>query len=212
MRRVATAVTGAALLLIAATATGAAGSPEPEGQPRTTAAGAAGFEATQVDDASGVGSVQEVGIRDVNGDRLGTVLLRQKDGYVKVRATLHSVPEGFHGFHVHDVGICDPNAEGGPFLSAGGHYVGDGTTHGDHAGDMPSLLFRSGGNARLAFRTDGFMLAELRAGDGAAVMIHAGLDNFANIPERYTVDGVPGPDATTLATGDAGARMACGVV
>ncbi|HEY9265263.1 MAG TPA: superoxide dismutase, partial [Mycobacterium sp.] len=39
-------------------------------------------------------------------------------------------------------------------------------------------------------------------------------DNFANIPpERYQqVNGDPPPDQTTLATGDAGARVACGVI
>jgi Cu-Zn family superoxide dismutase len=44
--------------------------------------------------------------------------------------------------------------------------------------------------------------------------VHAGADNFANIPTRYqsTTEGVLGPDSATLATGDAGARVACGVV
>ena len=45
--------------------------------------------------------------------------------------------------------------------------------------------------------------------DGSAVIVHAGPDNYANIPTRYTG---PVPDATTLATGDAGGRVACGVV
>ena len=43
-------------------------------------------------------------------------------------------------------------------------------------------------------------------------MVHAGRDNFANIPDRYESGGEPGPDATTLATGDAGSRIGCGVV
>ena len=44
--------------------------------------------------------------------------------------------------------------------------------------------------------------------------MHAGRDNFANIPERYHSHQYDtfGPDADTLATGDAGARAACGVV
>jgi Cu-Zn family superoxide dismutase len=41
------------------------------------------------------------------------------------------------------------------------------------------------------------------------VIVHAGPDNFANIPVRYAPNG---PDATTLATGDSGARTACGTV
>jgi Cu-Zn family superoxide dismutase len=44
-------------------------------------------------------------------------------------------------------------------------------------------------------------------------MIHANADNFANIPGRYTQsDGTQGPDAETMATGDAGKRVACGVI
>jgi superoxide dismutase, Cu-Zn family len=44
--------------------------------------------------------------------------------------------------------------------------------------------------------------------------VHAGRDNFANIPERYHSheEDVFGPDSDTLATGDAGSRAACGVV
>ena len=50
--------------------------------------------------------------------------------------------------------------------------------------------------------------------DGSAVMVHALPDNFANIPpERYQqVNGAPGPDEMTMATGDAGKRVACGVI
>ena len=70
------------------------------------------------------------------------------------------------------------------------------------------------GTASLEFVTDRFDLSDLRDDDGSAVMVHVGRDNFANIPERYvsTTSGQPGPDDATLATGDAGARYACGVV
>ena len=57
--------------------------------------------------------------------------------------------------------------------------------------------------------TDRFQVAGLLAGDGTAVIVHANRDNQANIPVRYAPDG---PDAMTLATGDAGDRIACGVV
>ena len=42
--------------------------------------------------------------------------------------------------------------------------------------------------------------------DGNAFIVHADLDNYAN------VCGYGTPDATTLATGDAGGRIACGVI
>jgi superoxide dismutase, Cu-Zn family len=79
--------------------------------------------------------------------------------------------------------------------------------HGAHAGDLPSLLVTEDGEATLATATDRFSIADLRDADGSAVMVHSGADNFANIPARYG-----GPDQETLSTGDAGSRLACGVV
>ena len=60
----------------------------------------------------------------------------------------------------------------------------------------------------LVTTTSAFSKDDLLAGQGTAIMIHEDPDNFANIPERYA----PAPDATTLATGDAGKRVACGVI
>ncbi len=66
----------------------------------------------------------------------------------------------------------------------------------------------------LVTTTDAFTAEELLGGAGTAIIIHEKADNFANIPpERYQqVNGDPPPDQTTLATGDAGARVACGVI
>ncbi len=44
-------------------------------------------------------------------------------------------------------------------------------------------------------------------------MIHADADNFGNIPTRYALpDNAAVPDQQTLSTGDAGGRVACGVI
>ena len=123
---------------------------------------------------------------------------------------------GFHGFHLHRVGQCDPNAVDpttntkAPFYSASGHIGSeDGHAHGVHDGDLPSLLINRDGTARMTVRTDHVSFDRLFDADGTAVMIHLGRDNFANIPTRYAPNG---PDAATLATGDAGPRTVCGVV
>ena len=63
-------------------------------------------------------------------------------------------------------------------------------------------------SADIRFTTDRYRLADLQVAEGRAVIVHALPDNYANVPTRY----VRQPDATTLATGDAGDRMACGVV
>ena len=57
-------------------------------------------------------------LRDQAGQPVGVVKLTQeRKGKVLVRAVVHDLPAGFHGFHVHAVGNCVP-----PFTSAGGHY------------------------------------------------------------------------------------------
>jgi Cu-Zn family superoxide dismutase len=113
---------------------------------------------------------------------------------------------GFHAFHIHGVGSCDPASES-PFSGAGGHYDPDGTEHGSHAGDLPSLRAREDGTAFSVFITDAFTVEDLIDEDGSAFIIHAGRDNYANIPERYG-----SPDEATLGAGDAGSRVACGVI
>jgi Cu-Zn family superoxide dismutase len=135
--------------------------------------------------------------------------MTERHGGVVVRASVHGLTPGFHGFHVHAVGECAP-----PFTSAGGHYNPDGTGHGQHAGDMPSLLVNADGTADLQFTTDRFSLAELRDSDGTAIIVHASPDNFAHVPTRYHshTENTFGPDSATLATGDAGARVVCGLV
>ena len=63
-----------------------------------------------------------------------------------------------------------------------GHLKPADQIHGAHAGDMSSLLVKGNGTATLRLTTDRFTLADLRDADGSAVMVHAGPDNFANIP------------------------------
>jgi Cu-Zn family superoxide dismutase len=127
---------------------------------------------------------------------------------------------GFHGMHIHSVGKCEPNSVAptggapGDFNSAGPHFqVGGHTTH-PASGDLTSLQVRGDGSAMLVTTTDAFTAADLLAGTKTAIIIHEKPDNFANIPpERYLqVNGTPGPDEMTMATGDAGKRVACGVI
>ena len=150
-------------------------------------------------------------LADGAGNPVGVVHLVEQGDAVLVRGMLAGLTPGFHGFHVHSVGQCVA-----PFTSAGGHFNPGATGHGTHAGDMPSVLGTDDGTALLVFRTDEFAVADLFDADGSAIIVHTDRDNFANIPSRYHSDaaGAPssGPDATTLSTGDAGARFACGVV
>ncbi len=158
----------------------------------------------------------DVTLKLAEGGSAGSVSLTETEGGLEVRARVRGLEPGFHGFHVHEAGVCDPDArEDGvraPFSSAMGHLAGEGADHGAHAGDLPTLLVRKEGTAILTAVTDRLRLADVRDQDGSALMVHAMRDNQANIPERYKSEGEAGPDAETLATGDSGDRAACGVI
>ena len=158
-----------------------------------------------------------VELRSAKGDPAGTVELTERAGGTEIRAQVRGLEPGFHGFHVHQTGVCDAQAvkegEPAPFSSAEGHYAGDGdASHGDHAGDLPTLLAGDDGTATLTTLTDRFEIGDLRDADGSAIMVHALRDNQANIPGRYKIEGEPGPDSDTQDTGDSGDRVACGLV
>ena len=168
-------------------------------------------------------------LADASGNVVGVVrLLPRRRGAVEVRTSLRGIAAGgnFHGFHVHSVGRCDPTSKDAagntvPFLSAGGHFNPRGADHGAHAGDLPVLLVLKNGSASSSVVTDRFRIRELFDADGSAIVLHAARDNYAHVPpttpaggERYHshAEGVFGPDSATNETGDAGARLACGVV
>lgn len=155
-------------------------------------------------------------LQDVDGNDVGTATFRESGGVIEVTVVVAGLEPGFHGLHVHAVGECEPESSPpddpsrtGAFLSAGGHLGGDGADHGAHIGDLPSLYVGESGDGRLITSTDRLTADDLLDDDRSAVIVHGDRDNFAHIPERYAPDG---PDEATLGTGDAGDRIACGVV
>ncbi|GAA3959072.1 hypothetical protein GCM10022231_18400 [Gordonia caeni] len=165
----------------------------------------------------------DVPLRNAAGEQIATAEFEFDDGYVTVKVTTEEpgkLSPGFHGLHIHSVGVCEPDSqppdggEAGDFLSAGGHFQAPGHSGHPSSGDLSSLQVRSDGSALLETTTDAVTRDDLSAGTGSAIVIHAGPDNFANVPaDKYRQsDGTPGPDEETMATGDAGARVACGVI
>jgi Cu-Zn family superoxide dismutase len=152
-----------------------------------------------------LGSKARATLRDASGHQIGVVKLSQDGDSVEVKVAVEDgAASGFHGFHIHAAGVCVA-----PFTSALGHYNPGAATHRNHAGDLPVLLIDEDGTAEARFSTDRFALDDLFDADGSAFILHANADNYANIPtDRYD----PDPDGTTLATGDAGSRIACGVI
>ncbi len=146
------------------------------------------------------------------GSKVGTATFTTEGSEVKIDVTVTSgIPAGFHGMHLHSVGKCENNsvapAGGAPgaFLSAGGHLQVDGRTGHPASGDLVSMFVAADGTGETVTTSDAFTLGDIV---GKSIMIHANADNFANIPTRYA----PAPDQETLSTGDAGGRIACGVI
>jgi len=166
--------------------------------------------------AAAAGRVSAV-LRDSLGRPLGSVHFSPEATATRVQVVAEGLSEGWHGFHIHTRGDCAVGDAANPFTAAGGH-LGSGPpsnqNHSDHDGDMPALYAGSDGRAQASFLTDNFALSQLLDADGAAVIVHAGPDNYANIPTRYlqTPGDTAGPDAATLATGDSGGRQRCGLV
>lgn len=174
-------------------------------------------------DGDAAGDTLRAELYDVDGTPVASARFDFSEGYATV--TIQTVEgsgltPGFHGTHLHEVGKCEADStapgggEPGAFLSAGGHFQAPGHDGHPQSGDLTALQVRSDGTGYLVTTTDAFSRDELLAGKGTAIIIHADDDNFAHIPaDRYVqTDGTPGPDETTRKTGDAGARVACGVI
>jgi Cu-Zn family superoxide dismutase len=191
------------------------GSPPPSAAPGQQAEGGAPTAPT--------GETLTADIKTADGTSVASAQFVFSGGFatitVKTTAAGQLAP-GFHGLHIHSVGKCEPASVaptgGAPadFNSAGAHFQVAGHTAHPASGDLASLQVRGDGSASLVTTTDSFTAADLLAGQKTAIIIHEKADNFVNIPpERYQqVNGTPGPDETTMATGDAGKRVACGVI
>ena len=182
------------------------GSEEPGGE--TSAAGEQG--------GAPAGESVPVQLKDPSGAEVGKATIAKSGNHLQITVDAHGLQPGFHGLHIHQNGKCEPNSVApsggapGNFNSAGGHLqVGDKNAH-PSSGDLTSLQVRQDGSATLVTTTDSVTLDDVH---GKALMVHAGSDNFGNIPSRYTqANGPAGPDAETMSTGDAGGRVACGVI
>lgn len=131
---------------------------------------------------------------DATGNAIGSATLFQQDNGVLVRVSVSAIPAGEHGFHVHQVGRCEP-----PFTTAGGHFNPGNRKHGlqnpegSHAGDLANLPIA--GNGGFEVLANGLTLESLFDADGSALVIHANPDDYRTDP-----------------AGNAGNRIACAVI
>ena len=129
----------------------------------------------------------------------GAATFAQKGDKVQLVANISGLKPGQeHGFHIHEKGDCSS----GDGMSAGGHFNPLGKPHAHpstpdrHAGDMFALKADDYGNATLSIELDVITVAEGPAGIiGRGLIVHAQPDDYSTQP-----------------TGNAGARVACGVI
>ena len=130
----------------------------------------------------------------------GTVQILASGQGVTLSAVATGLETGAHGIHLHAIGRCSlPD-----FASAGGHLNplsrahGSANPDGKHFGDLPNLTVRPGGTGSLSADIEGTP-AQVRGwlfdGDGTAVVVHAGPDDYRSDP-----------------AGNSGGRIACGVL
>ncbi len=142
-----------------------------------------------------------VTIKNLQGDTIGTARLSPAPaGGVSIRLDVKNLPPGEHAFHVHQVAKCEP-----PFATAGPHFNPMGKKHGlqnpagAHAGDMNNFTVRANGTARVTIVNPQITLGEgvtsVFAGGGTSLVIHAKADDMMTDP-----------------AGNAGDRIACGVI
>ena len=127
----------------------------------------------------------------------GTVTFTKAGTGVKIVAELNGLTPGKHGFHIHEFGDCsDPKAE-----SAGSHYNPTKDPHAGHdaekrhVGDLGNIEADASGKARLELTDTEMEFTGDKGIVGHAVIVHEKAD-----------------DLKTQPTGDAGGRLACGVI
>ncbi|MFT3897580.1 MAG: superoxide dismutase family protein [Thermomonas sp.] len=159
--------------------------------------------APKSDPASATGGIgmASVALAPASGSMVsGKLMLMPMDGGVHVTGDIGGLaPNSTHGFHIHEKGDCSA----ADASSAGGHFNPSGDMHGragaphHHLGDNDNLVADADGVAHVDAHFAGVVLGGGGADDivGKAVVVHANADDYTSQP-----------------AGNAGARIACGVI
>jgi len=131
----------------------------------------------------------------------GTILLMQAPGTpTLIKGTITGLTPGEHGFHIHEFGDMSKGCE-----SMGAHYNPDDATHGDlekgHVGDLGNITADDNGTASFSIEAKRVDLIGERSIVGRGLVVHSDQDDLGK-----------GGDEESLKTGNAGDRLACGVI
>ena len=130
----------------------------------------------------------------------GTAQLLVSGAQVNISIAVVGLAAGVHGVHLHMTGSCEAPefTSAGGHLNPGGHQHGTSNPAGAHLGDLPNVTVGSLGTGTVSATLPGTrdeVLAQVFDGDGTAVVVHAGPDDYRTDP-----------------SGNSGGRIACGVL
>jgi Cu-Zn family superoxide dismutase len=142
-----------------------------------------------------------VNLYDGKGASVGTAKITSTATGVSVKLDVHSLPPGEHALHFHQ----NPKCDGPDFTTAGGHFNPEHKHHGlqnpegPHAGDMQNFTVNKKGKAKATIANERVTLGgganSLLANGGTSLVVHAQPDDMKTDP-----------------AGNAGPRIACGVI
>ncbi|KAL6733535.1 hypothetical protein Aduo_004177 [Ancylostoma duodenale] len=143
-----------------------------------------------------------------NNGVTGTVwfLQRRAGGPIRVKVDVRGLrPNSRHGFHVHQLGdLTNGCTSAGPHYNPGNNNHGGPTDPIRHVGDLGNIVSNSRGIARVWLRDNQVMIDGMKSVIGRAVVVHANVDDLGR--------GTGAQREESLRTGNAGPRLACGVI
>lgn len=153
------------------------------------------------DGARALGAKASADLKTADGRDAGSIKMIETTAGVLLRVKVKGLAPGVHGLHIHEKGMCE-----GDFASAGAIHNPLGAKHGylndegPMVGDLPNLFVGPGGEVEVEFVSPFVTLnrdAEetIFDGDGTSFVIFEKADDYLSDPE-----------------GNAGARVACGVI